>query len=343
MRRKVCALILICFFILTSCQKSEDKAVLKKYEASFLTLFDTVTTMVGYAESEEVFSDVVNSIHKELLEYHQLYNIYNDYAGINNVKTINDNAGIAPVVVDRKIIDLLLFCKDIYYKTGGKVNVAMGSVLSIWHDYRQEAINDPSSASIPDIDRLAEAAKHTDIEDIVIDEASSTVYLADPLMSLDVGAIAKGYATECVTKNLDTHLLISVGGNVSSSMPKPEGKDWVVGLQDPFSQMGEYNHTIKIQNGAVVTSGDYQRYYVVGGVKYHHIIDPETLMPASLWIAVSVVADDSALADALSTALFLMDQKDGQKLLDEYGAYAIWTDISGEEFLSSGFEKVMRS
>ena len=343
MRRRICALILISLLILTSCQKGEDKVALKKYEASFLTLFDTVTTMVGYAESEEDFSLVANSIHQELLEYHQLYNIYNDYEGINNIKTINDNAGVAPVVVDRKIIDLLLFCKDIYYRTDGKVNVAMGSVLSIWHDYRQRAINNPSQAAIPDMSALEEAAKHTDIENVVIDPDASTVFLADPLMSLDVGAIAKGYATECVTNGLDTHLLISVGGNVSSSMSKPEGKDWIVGLQDPFSEMGEYNHTIKIKKGAVVTSGDYQRYYVVDGIKYHHIIDPVTLMPSSYWKSVSVVADDSALADALSTALFLLDIEDGQKLLDEYGAYAIWTDINGEEFLSSGFESVMRS
>lgn len=343
MRKRIVALLLICICLLPSCKKKEEESALKKYEASFLTLFDTVTTMVGYATSEEEFSAVANDVHGKLLEYHQLYNIYNDYEGVNNIKTINDNAGIAPVVVDRKIIDLLLFCKDVYKMTDGKVNVAMGSVLSIWHEYREKGIEDPLSAELPVLADLEEAFKHTDINKVVIDEEKSIVYLVDAEMRLDVGAIAKGYATECVTSALSYPLLLSVGGNVSSAGGKPDGKDWIVGLQDPFSEMGEYNHTIKLSKGAVVTSGDYQRYYSVDGVRYHHIIDPGTLYPATLWSSVSVVADNSALADALSTALFLLPMDEGQKLLDEFGAYALWTDSDGEEFFSTDFSTVMRS
>lgn len=121
----------------------------KRYEATFLTLFDTVTTVVGYAESEEDFQATAQSLHDALLEYHQLYDIYSDYDGVVNLKAVNDAAGGAPVVVDRKIIDLLLFCRDLCEGTGGQVNAALGGVLALWHDAREAGISDPASAALP--------------------------------------------------------------------------------------------------------------------------------------------------------------------------------------------------
>jgi len=93
----------------------------------------------------------------------------------------------------------------------------------------------------------------------------------------------------------------------------------------------------------VVTSGDYQRTYLVDGEFYHHIIDPETLMPSAYWRSVTVVCPDSGLADALSTALFLMDQQDGQTLLDRCGAAAMWVDGEGNCYYSPDFEENIRT
>ena len=115
----------------------------QRYQATFLTLFDTVTTIVGYAGSKADFTATAQGIHDELLEYHQLYDIYNDYEGMTNLKTVNDRAGQGPVAVDRKILDLLLFSKELYAETGGRVNIAMGSVLSLWHDAREAGIAEP--------------------------------------------------------------------------------------------------------------------------------------------------------------------------------------------------------
>ena len=128
--------------------------------------------------------------------------IRDSYEGINNIKTINDNAGIKPVKVDKRIIDLIKFSKDMYEKTNGKTNIAFGAVLSIWHEYRTIGIEDPANAALPSEEELRIASEHTNIEDIVIDEEHSTVFLSDPLMRLDVGAVAKGYATEQVSNCL---------------------------------------------------------------------------------------------------------------------------------------------
>ena len=118
------ALLLLCGCTAAPAKTGETAS--KRYEATFLTLFDTVTTIVGYAETEADFTAAAQAIHDDLLEYHQLYDIYNEYEGMNNLKTVNDHAGEAPVSVDRKIIDLLLFSKDLYTRTGGNSSWSSG-------------------------------------------------------------------------------------------------------------------------------------------------------------------------------------------------------------------------
>ena len=340
--KRVCAAVVLCA-LLCGCAAAPagEEGGQKRYEASFLTLFDTVTTMVGYADSQETFTAQAQQIHDELLEYHQLYDIYNDYDGMNNLKTVNDNAGIAPVEVDARILDMLEFSKELYEETGGRVNVAMGGVLSLWHDAREAGIEDPANAYLPDQDALEEAARHADWSNVVIDEEAGTVYLADPDMSLDVGAIAKGYAVERVCETAPAGMLISVGGNVRATGPKPDGPPWVVGIENPDG--GDFLHTLYVEDSSVVTSGDYQRYYLVDGQRYHHIIDPDTLYPATRWRSVSILCADSGIADSLSTALFTLSQEDGQKLLDAFDAEALWMTQDGELLYSPGFQAMVRT
>ena len=313
---------------------------LTRYQASFLELFDTVTVIVGYAEDEETFSELSDGFRSRLREYHELYDIYNDYDGVNNIKTINDNAGGEPVEVDQRIIDLLLFAKDMYERTDGRTNVMLGSVLSLWHDAREAGIDDPARAYLPDGAELEAANGHVSMDALVIDDEANTVQITDPEASLDVGAVAKGYAVQRVCDEMPSGLLVSVGGNVCATGPRPtDGSDWVVGVQDPDGGTNDYLLTVNLTLGSIVSSGDYQRYYTVDGVRYSHIIDPETLYPPTLWRAVSVLVDDSGVGDALSTALFCLDLEDGQALLDEFGAEAVWITADGELVYSDGFEE----
>ena len=335
-------LALLLSLLLTGCAVQAEPQQ-KQYTATFLTLFDTVTTIVGRADSEEDFRKTSQAVHDELLEYHQLFDIYNAYDGINNLKTVNDNAGIQPVRVDSRIIALLKDCKTYYEATGGKVNPAMGSVLKLWHEARNDGINDPQNAYLPEGEKLKEAAEHTNLNRVILDEGKSTVYITDPGLQLDVGAVAKGWSVQRVSETAPAGLLISVGGNVSATGPKDDaGTPWVVGVQNPDG--GEsFLHTLYLTKGSVVTSGDYQRAYRVDGKLYHHIIDPQTLYPSEYWRSVTVVSSDSGLADALSTALFLLPLEEGQKLLEPLGAQAMWVDREGNLFYSPGFEKLIRT
>jgi thiamine biosynthesis lipoprotein len=341
MKRLICMLLILCVLLSGCAGKAEPER--KQYTATFLDLFDTVTTVVGRAESEAVFRNWAQAVHDQLLYYHQLFDIYNDYEGINNLKTVNDNAGIAPVAVDPEIIALLTDCKSYHELTGGTVNPAMGSVLKLWHEARNDGFNDPANAYLPDSEALSAAAVHVDMEAVVIDPEASTVFITDPQVQLDVGAIAKGWAVQRVSGAVPDCLLISVGGNVCATGPKDEtGMPWIVGIQDPNGG-DKYLHTLTLTKGSVVTSGDYQRAYVVDGELYHHIIDPATLYPSTLWRSVTILCADSGLADALSTALFVLPLEEGQKLLESTGAEAMWLDREENRFYSPGFEAFIRS
>jgi len=330
---------------ISACNKTEQS----RFEAEFLELFDTATRIVGYAESEEKFTEYSQLIYDSLKEYHELYDIYNDYDGINNIKTINDNAGIKPVKVDQRIIDLINFSEEKYKITNGKTNIALGAVLKIWHDYRTEGIDDPEKAVLPPMDKLEAAKKHTDINNIIIDEANSTVFLNDPEMSLDVGAVAKGYATEQVSKiakeNGFVSGLISVGGNVRAIGSKSGGNEqWSVGIQNPDKESKDsILKVVNISNMSLVTSGNYERYYTVNGKRYNHIINEETLFPSEYFASVSIICENSGTADALSTAVFSMPFEQGLELINSLDkTEAMWVYNDGEIKYSENFESLIK-
>ncbi len=333
--------ILIFAGLLTGCMEAGGK---RTFDSQYFDYFDTFTSFTVCAEDEEQFQEYEELFQSELKRYHQLFDIYESYSGINNIKTINENAGAAPVQVEDEIIELLEFAGKEYEKTDGKVNVAMGSVLSVWHGYRQKGVESPTDARIPDRQELEKAAGHTDMEKVVIDRQKGTVYLSDPDMSLDVGAVAKGFASQKICDKLKaagvTSALINIGGNVQTIGGKENKKPWRVGIQNPeLSGAQPYLHALNLQDMALVTSGTYQRYYEVDGARYHHIIDPETLMPSRGYESVTVLCPDAGMADALSTALFNMSFEEGQKMINSMaGTEAFWVFEDGSQAYSSGFE-----
>lgn len=314
---------------------------MQRYEATYWDVFDTVTTVSGYAAGQAEFDAAAREIHDALLEYHRLYNIYESYDGLRNLKTVNDQAGIGPVPVDERILSLLQFAQTAWTETGSRVNAAMGSVLALWHDAREQALEDPDRAALPDRSALEEAALHTDLSALELDLEAGTAFLTDPHMALDVGALAKGYAVEQVAAAAPDHFLISVGGNVCATGPKPDGTPWTVAVENPDG--GDFLKLLYAEDRSVVTSGDYQRYFELDGVRYHHIIDPDTLEPAAYWRSVTVVAESSAAADCLSTALFTLPQAEGQQLLDQWGAEALWIGRDGAQVMSPGFSAYLAS
>ncbi len=336
------AIVLIALVTFSSCKENGGKEM---YTRHCFDYFDTVTSVSGYAESEEEFNAIYDEVINELREYHMLFTIYHRFDGMNNLCTVNEltNGEHKVVTVDRRIIEMLTYAKEMYELTNGKMNIAMGSVLSIWHEYRTLGIDDIMNARLPSEKELKDASLHTDIENLIIDEENSTVYISDPKMKLDVGAIAKGYAVEMIALALEENgvsgYVLNVGGNVRTIGTKPDGESWVVGIENPDENSDEpYLSRLKLGGESLVTSGSYQRFYIVDGKSYHHIIDGETLFPAELYTSVSVICKNSAKADALSTALFCMSAEDGLSLVNSlFGVEASWLLRDGTRIFSDGF------
>lgn len=341
LKRKIISLglaLLAAAWTLSGCA---GKKTLNRYQTTFLELFDTVTTITGYAESEDAFRETAGAIYAEMENYDRLYDIYHEYPETVNLCTVNAHPG-ETLAVDQRIIDLLVFAREVDAFSGHRTNITLGSVLSLWHNAREAGISDPENAFLPGDAELRAAAEHSGFQFLEIDEDNRTVRLTDNLARLDVGALAKGYAVQRMAEKLPEGYLLSVGGNVVATGAKPDGASWVIGIQDPDGGGEGYLCRVNLTRGAVVTSGDYQRYYVVDGKTYHHIIDPETLYPGDRWRAVTVISDDSGLGDALSTSLFLMTMEEGQTLLDRYGAEAMWIQKDGTEYFSPGFRKYIK-
>lgn len=335
--------------LLSSCK---PKSEYTKYSYQFYGAFDTYFQVIAYTKTKAEFDGFMKTLEARFLELNKLYDIYHNYEGLYNVKTINDNAGISPVKVNDDILNLLLFCKDSNEKINRATNIAFGAVLKIWHQYREAGMADPSFEKLPSMDELKAAEKFTDISKLKIDTQNKTVFLEDKNMSLDVGAVAKGYATEVVAKEMEkaglTSAIISSGGNVRAiGKPQDGRKTWIVGIQDPDQNAlvpdTKPLDNVNIDNLSAVTSGDYQRYYVVNEKRIHHIIDPKTLFPADHYRAVTVVCADSGLADFLSTTLFILPFEESYKLANSLeGVNCLWVLPDNSIKTTDGMKKLMK-
>jgi thiamine biosynthesis lipoprotein len=344
--------LLLFTFIPIGCVKQETAYT--KYSKTFFGTFDTVVTIIGYAKDQSVFDRVANEAEARFESLHQVYDAYNAYEGVNNVYRMNREAQKAPFLVEPELMDLLLYCKEKQPQMHGRVNIALGAVLTIWHEYRDMAASDPANAVPPPMELLTEAAAHVDFDALILDPLEGTVYYEDPRLLIDVGSVAKGYAVELVAQWMLTSempsFIISAGGNVRAGNPPEDGRArWGVGIQKPEDDMvavltPTYIDTIFCTNTSVVTSGDYQRYFVVDGEKYHHIIAPDTLMPGNFMRAITVVCEDSGMADLLSTMLFLVPYEDGLRFVESTdGVEAYWVLPDETIAFSSGMEKLLRS
>ncbi|HLR21206.1 MAG TPA: FAD:protein FMN transferase [Tissierellaceae bacterium] len=351
--KRIIAIILTVLIFLSLLSGCESKASYEKYQDTFFDTFDTVITVVAYTETEEEFESYMGKIKDRFMELHKLYDRYNDYEGINNIKTINDNAGIEPVEVKQEIIDLILFSKEWYEKAGKKTNIAFGPVVEIWTEYGERAEADPEDAELPPMEILEEANEYTDIEKVIVDEENNTVYLEEENMSLDVGGVAKGYATELVAVEMEEEglnsTLINAGGNIRGVGKPLDGKRerWGVGLQNPDEDLfdtGNVLDTVFVNNESVVSSGDYERYYMYDDMRIHHIIDPKTLMPGDYYRAVTIVTSHSGLADFLSTSVFLLPFDESLELVESLeDVEALWITKDGDIKSTDGMKKIMRS
>lgn len=315
-----------------------------KYSRTVYGYFDTVITLTGYTSSQEVFDAACDEALEELKTLHRLFDGYNSYPSLHNLWYINAHAGKGPVKVDERLFDLLIKCRDMQAKPGHeKVNIAMGRVLALWHDAREEG-------TLPDTDALSAASLHTDFSKVILDEKEQTVFFADSKIKLDLGAVGKGYAADRVKKILYDKMpsfLINLGGNVYAADPPLDGrKKWGISVQcpdgvPPVQPGSDRLDVLYARNLSLVTSGDYQRFMEIDGIRYHHLIDPSTLWPASHLRAVTVACESGFEADFYSTLLFLLPLEEGIALVEELPhVEALFVSADGSLTYSRGLQEL---
>lgn len=308
-----------------------------KYNCEFFAM-DTVMTINAYGSNSE---SAVKAAQNEISRLDKLLSVQNENSEIFKLNQSKE------MTVSEDTLTLVTRSKEIYILTGGAFDITCEPIAREWGFYSGLENKVPSQKAIENALKSV-GAEHIKIKD-------STVTL-DENTSLDLGGIAKGYAsqkaTEILKENGVTSALMSLGGNVRAVGSKPDGDSWSVAITDPDDNSKSAG-TLKISDKAVVTSGSYQRFFEENGQIYHHIIDTKTGYPADSGLkSVTVVSEDDTLADALSTSLFVMGlEKSGEFYIENsslFGAVFITdsneiyvTDNLKDSFMSEqGFEVI---
>lgn len=229
----------------------------------------------------------------------------------SDVSRINKDAGIRWTKINKETYDLLEKAIQISYITEGAFNVAIGPLVDIW-----------SNQVVPTNDEINNALKVIDYKLIKMKKEGSSyfVFLPKEGMQIDLGGIAKGYIAQQLG-NMFEEGIINLGGNVFVK-GRTENDPWKIGLQDPKLDRGEYFEIVRLNEGNVVTSGAYERYFIQDGVIYHHILDSATGWPSQGNVeSVSIIGEDGTICDALSTAFFVLGPDKAEKILLEYKNY----------------------
>lgn len=324
MKKKSVFVLFVLLMVLVSCSSEQKKT------HTYYTYFDTVCTITSFAkETDREFEEHCLKVKSLLDSLNRELDIYHEYSGLNNLCTLNKNAG-SFVQLSSGTVEFLHYCVDMCQLTQGYTDISMGSVLSLWHNARTE------TKTPPDITLLEEASQHTGINLLEFD--GNKVRIIDSSASIDTGAIAKGWAAEQVAQLLTSlgcsSYVIDLGGNIRCLGAKPNGQAFSVGIRNP-SLDGTLVARFDLVDSSCVTSGDYERFFTYEEKEYCHIINPDTLFPSEKFASVSVMTSDSAMADALSTALFCMDMEKGLNLVKSLeNVQVIWILKDGTIFSS---------
>ena len=296
-------------------------------------MLDTVVSVKIYGVPEDDARAAVDAAFSEIAFCEDLLSA--DIPG-NGIDLLRQNAGSGYTELDGGAVYVLEKAIEYAKLTGGAFDPTVGPVVDLWNIRN-------GSGYVPTEEERTAASALVDYSRILFD-GNGRVKLADAGMSVNLGAIAKGYIADRVKDLLVgmgiEHAVISLGGNVLAFGGKPDGSDFIIGIQDPFGPTGEIVATVAVRDMSVVSSGDYERYFEQDGVRYHHIMDPFTGAPADSGLSgVTILSERSIDGDALSTAVFVLGRNEGLELIESLdGVECVLIGNGGERTVSSGLK-----
>ncbi len=325
-----CILSLIILLLSLGCSK-RPPSVFKRQQM----LMGTIVEITAISIEEEKADLAITAGFKEIRRLEEMMSTYIDESEISKV---NREAGIEGVKVDQELFDVVKTSLKVSENTGGGFNIAVGPAIKLWDIGGEERL--------PAENELESIKPVIDYKEISLDEEGRKLFLRKTGMEIDLGGIAKGYAadrTEEIIKGLGIKDgIIAVAGDLKVFGKRPDKKPWKVGIRHPRKE-GTILAEIELSDEAISTSGDYERYFIKDGVRYHHILDPVTLQPARECQSVTIIAKSGITADAYATGIFIMGTERGMELIERLpDIEGVIVDKDGKVHISSGLKGKVR-
>lgn len=269
-----------------------------------------------------------------IAEISRIENLISDWIPASQVSLVNRQAGIAPVKVDRELLELTERAIAISQQTNGAFDISFAAMEKIWRF-------DGSMTTMPHRDSVKKAVAHVGYKNIEINRDSSTIFLTKKGMKIGFGALGEGYAVDKCRAMMEAKGvnagIINATGDIQAWGTQPDGQPWNIGVTDPFNK-GALLAAIPLRGG-IATSGNYEKYALINNKRYAHIIDPRTGYPASGLTSVTVTGPGTEMCNALSTSVMVLGKGRGRKLLKRFPQYQylIITD-KGKRIVSKGLK-----
>jgi thiamine biosynthesis lipoprotein len=295
-------------------------------------LMTTVVEGLVYTNNPKQGEEAITAAYDEIA---RLETVLDRNEADSDVAKINMAAGESAVGVSDVTLEVIKLALETGRLTSGAFDITVAPVLDLWGF-------GTGNVEIPEEDKLQAALQRVDFKQVQLNSEESRVFLTEDMMKIDLGGIAKGFivdrAVEVLRQAGVTSGSIDAGGDIRVIGEKPGGLPWRIGIRNPRERR-ELVAVVEIKDGAVVTSGDYERFFMHEGERYHHIINPATGMPARGVISVTIVANDAFTADALSTAVFVMGLEKGMALVESLPAVETIIITDDEKLhISTGLE-----
>jgi thiamine biosynthesis lipoprotein len=296
---------------------------------------DTLVTITVVSDSEDKADKAMESAFSVIDRFGKLINFFSDGSELSS---INGNAGVGAVRVSPETVDVVEKAVYISQKSEGAFDATIGPEIKLWDFVKKVK---------PADDEIRKNLGLVNYRDIVIDRRKSTVFLRRRGMLMDLGGIAKGYAADLAVENLKENGIragiVANAGDIRVFGLKPDGALWNVGIANPRKkdESDELIARIKLADKAISTSGDYERYFIVDGRRFHHILDPKTGYPAPDCRSVTIITNEGVFTDGFSTAVFVLGPEKGMKLVSEMGMDAMIIDNNGKVYTTPGIKGIL--
>ncbi len=325
-----------CLIVLTSLMLTASSSCSAKEGSMYkksMPMMDTIVSITVVCESKE---RAEKAMEEAFAAIDRIGNLINYYSDTSELSAINRNAGISETKVSPEtfgIIEEAIYVAD---SSEGSFDPTIGPIIKLW---------DFADKKMPSETEVRHALPLVNWRDIIMDRKTLTVMLRKKGMMLDLGGIAKGYAADIAATSLMkqgiSSGLVSIAGDIRTFGLKPDNSTWAIGIKNPrqTTDRDEIIAKIKLTEKAISTSGDYERYFIAEGKRYHHLLDPKTGFPAATCRSVSVVADKAVYTDAFSTAIFVLGPDKGMKLAKDLGMDALIIDSNGTMHTTDGLKE----